>query len=390
MLHNQYQSSGGEDTVIRAEVELLKHRGLDVVEVQFSNNVRQDSTLRGHLYLLKNARWSEDSYDKIQTLCKRVQPDLVHIHNFWMRISPAAHAACRASGIPVVQTLHNFRLFCLNSGFVRNHQPCMDCLGRDPWRGVVRRCFHDSLVASAAVARMIRESRKRRVWQECVSAYITPSEKARAKLIRGGLPGDRVLVKPNFVPDPGPAPARPSSSDMVLFAGRLSPEKGIGALLQAWAKRRKPGRLVIAGDGPMKAALEFEASMLQLSNVHFIGRKSSAEMNRFMQNCRLVVLPSVCEETFGMTIVEAFAAGRPAIVFDLGSQGELVRHQQTGLKVPPNDIAGLAAALDEALGSGCLVDCTGARARSEYLARFTPDRNFDALMQAYQYAKERR
>jgi glycosyltransferase involved in cell wall biosynthesis len=170
---------------------------------------------------------------------------------------------------------------------------------------VVRRCFHNSFVASAAVAGLIRESRKRRVWQECVSAYITPSENARTKLIRGGLPTDRIFVKPNFVPDPGPSPAPPSASGMVLFAGRLSPEKGVSVLLQAWAKCRKRGRLVIAGDGPMKGALEFEAAQLRLTNVRFVGRKSSEEIKALMQECRLVVLPSVCEETFGMTIVEA-------------------------------------------------------------------------------------
>ena len=390
MMHNRYRQQGGEDVSVKAEIELLASRGVDVIPFLADNETDHADPPISTRKLALSSAWSRDSYDTTRRLCAHYRPDVVHVQNFWMRLSPSVHAACRKEGIPNVQTLRNFRLFCLNSLFLRDGGVCEDCLGKSVWRGVARRCYRDSLSASAAVARMIETNRRRRTWQEDVKAFVALTEHSRSKVVAGGLPPGRVFVKPNFVEDFALDVSAPSASRTILSVGRLSREKGIGTLLAAWAHGglQKIGRLEIIGDGPERPALERQAEAYGFPphTVRFLGQQTHDQVSRHIRAARAVVLPSLWYETFGRLVVEAFAAGRPAVVSSIGAMDELVASGRTGLKSAPGDAIALSESLRALLASDSLADRLGSQARQEYLARYTPDENYSRLLEIYGFA----
>jgi glycosyltransferase involved in cell wall biosynthesis len=247
IIHNFYTQPGGEDVVFAAEKALLHERGHEIVEF-----VRRNDEINGIHYLGASVSvvWSRDSQRALRRLIETVRPDVAHFHNTFLRISPAAYYACKDTGIPVIQTLHNYRLLCPSAIFFRDGHACENCLGKFiPWPGVLHRCYRDSRAATGAVAAMLVVHRLLRTWERTVDVFIALTEFARQKFIEGGLPADRVVVKPNFVhPDPGPGA---HDGGYALFAGRLSPEKGVRTLLAAWERLGAGIPLKIAGDGPL-------------------------------------------------------------------------------------------------------------------------------------------
>jgi glycosyltransferase involved in cell wall biosynthesis len=378
ILHNRYRQPGGEDQVACAETQLLRERGVDVLEYAVDNDtVSPLATV-----------WSRDSYRKVQEVCRHFRPDVAHVHNFWLKLTPSVHAACRESGAATVQTLHNFRLLCTNALFLRGSEVCEDCLGKTPWRGVMRRCYRDSFAASAGVAGMIVLNRRRGTWDRDVDAFIVLSEASRARFLAAGFSADRLFLKPNFVEDPGEPASLPSASDMVLCAGRMSPEKGFHVLLDAW--KGQQGRLILAGDGPERPALEARARALGLDGVTFAGRVNQAEMARLYRQARAVALPSICFEQFPRGVVEAYAHARPIVASDIGGLGELVAHDRTGRKFAVKDSRAMAGQLRSVLGDGVLANRLGAAARVEYLSKYTAEINFRRLLAIYEAAVARR
>ena len=393
MLHNRYREPGGEDLSVSAEVDNLRTHGIEVIDQQFDNDVSTGSGVAGNLRLALGAVWSRRSHQEISLLCEKYSPDVAHVQNFWMKLSPSVHDACHAAGVPTVQALRNFRLLCANALFLRHARVCEDCLGKLPWRGVVRRCYRNSAVASAAVSQMIVYNRWRGTWERDVDAFIASTEHSRSKFIAGRLPEGRIFVKPNFVDDPGNPDRPPSSSDCILYVGRLSQEKGLGLLLEAWAVAALSnlGRLLVVGDGPERAKLERKATKLGLSpaSVTFMGRRPTEDVRELLGGARALVAPSLCFETFGKTVAEALAFGRPSVVSALGALGELIEDGRTGIKFPAGDVGALGQSLKLVLSGKTLADRLGRRARREYLAKYTPDRNFRMLMEIYRFAIER-
>ena len=394
MFHNRYRQLSGENLSAEQETAALRAHGVEVVRVDYDNGAEAGSGWAENFRLGWHSAWSRASYEHARQLCARHRPDVAHVQNFWMRLTPSVHAACQAAGVATVQTLRNYRLVCTNALLLRNGRLCEDCLGKIPWRGVVRRCYRDSLMASAAVGRMIVHNRLRGTWERDVDAFLTPSEHSRSRFVKSGLSGERIFVKPNCVEGPATIPPLPSTSDRIVYLGRLSAEKGLEMLLGAWklGDLGRRGRLVIVGEGEERASLERRAAALGLAapRVSFAGHRSRAEAQQMVQAARGVVLPSLAYETFGRPIVEAFAAGRPAVVSNRGAPGELVDHGRTGLKFDAADEQALAAALNDLLASGELADRLGGNARREYLSRYTPERNFEMLMRTYRYAIEKR
>ena len=385
-MHNRYREAGGEDLVVRDEITLLRRHGVEVHTHEVDNEGSGAALAAG-------ASWASDSFRTVKELCESLRPDLAHVHNFWMKLSPSVHAACHAAGVPTVQTLHNFRLLCTNALFLRNGRACEDCLGKLPWRGVMHRCYRNSVLPSAAVAAMITANRWRGTWQRDVDAFIALTEHSASKFLRGGLPAGQIFVKPNFVEDPGPARNAPSASDAVLYVGRLSGEKGVAALLAAWASGNLSayGRLLVIGDGPERDFLERQAAEYKFpeARVEFLGHLAHDEVMRLQAGCRAVVMPSLAYETFGRTVIEGFSHGRPAVVSKEGGVGELVDDGRTGFTVDPANAAALAGALEKVMRDGALADRLGANGRQEYLSRYTPQRNYTQLSAIYRFAIER-
>lgn len=382
--HNFYQQAGGEDVVFAAETALLRARGHAVVEyVEDNREVHGANQLTTGL----RATWSRTSKARMGEVIAEHRPDIVHFHNTFPLISPSAYYAARAAGVPVVQTLHNYRLLCPDALFYRDGHVCEECLGRPvPWPGVAHSCYRGSRAATAAVAAMLTVHRLARTWARQVDAYVVLTEFARRKLIEGGLPAGKLMVKPHFVdPDPGPGT---HDGSFALFVGRLSAEKGVRTLLGAWELLAGRVPLRVVGDGPLGG--EVADAARRLPDVEWLGARPGAEVADLMGRAALLVVPSECYETFGRVVIEAYARGTPVVVSDLGAVPELVEPGRTGLLAAPGDPARLAETVSSAWDRPEDLAAMGRAAREAYDARYTAERNYARLLEIYAAARARR
>lgn len=380
-IHNFYTQGSGEDAVFSAEKALLQERGHGIVEF-----VRHNAEIYAMSYLGASVStlWSRDSMQALRRLIQTARPDVAHFHNTFLLISPASYYACNEYGIPVIQTLHNYRLLCPNALLFRNGRVCEECLGKFvPWPGVLHRCYRHSRAATAVVAAMLAVHRLLRTWERTVDVFIALTEFARQKFIQGGLPAARIVVKPNFIhPDPGPGP---HDGGYALFVGRLSSEKGIRTLLAAWEQLGSGVPLKIVGDGPL--ASEVARACESSRKIEWLGRVSASVALSLMGGALLVILPSECYENFPRVIVEAYAKGTPVIASNLGALAELVEDGRTGLRFRPGDPRDLAAKIEWAWTHPHELAQMGREARREYEEKYTAERNYEQLMAVYQLAQ---
>ena len=293
--HNAYQQRGGEDSVVADEVELLRAGGHEVMQMSAHND---DIAQMGRLELAAGTLWSGASARQMRALCSAFRPDVVHVHNSFPLLSPAVHWAAQEAGVPVVQTLHNFRLLCPQAMLLREGRVCEDCVGRLPWRGAMRGCYRGSVTQSTLLAGMLALHRGLGTWHRRVNRFIALNSFCRDKFVQGGLPAARVVVKPNFVDLPLPPPHR---REGLLFVGRLSPEKGLGVL--AAASRELAAPVTVVGSGPMEQSLRGEPGL------RLLGAMPMDQVMKQMQSAAALVLPSVWYENFPRTLVEAWACG---------------------------------------------------------------------------------
>ena len=384
VVHNYYQQAGGEDRVFLEETDLLEANGHEVVRYELHN---ERVTTMNPAMLAKDTLWSATAYKDLEAIIRRERPHVAHFHNTFPLVSPAGYYAAKAAGVPVVQTLHNYRLLCPVALFFRDGRVCEDCLGKAvPWPGVVHGCYRGSRAASGVVATMLTVHRALRTWTEMVDVYVALTGFARDKFVEGGLPGARIAVKPNFVaPDPGPGQG---GGGYALFVGRLAPEKGTGTMLAAWARLRSGIPLKIVGDGPLKDRVAKAAATRP--DVEWLGHRPVAEVHRLMREADLLVFPSEWYETFGRVAAEAFATGTPVVAADIGAVAEVVEHGRTGLLFRPGDPEDLAAQVDGLLSQPERLRRMRREARAEFEAKYTAERNYLALMEVYGAALERK
>lgn len=381
-VHNRYREPGGEDAVVDAERTLLTDGGHEVDLIEFDNPTTAVAATR----TLLRAPWNQKNADAVVERARRFRPDVVHVHNTWFALSPVVFRAVAAAGFPTVATIHNYRLLCLNAQFYRDGRICEDCVGRWPWPGVLHRCYRSSAAQSGAVAVTIVGHRIVGTWEKHTDVVVALTSFAARYLASAGVPGGSIVVKPNTVADPGPRPSSPSSSDMLLFVGRLSPEKGIEDLLQAWAsKPDSPRHLCIAGDGPLRATVE--SAVASSGSMSFLGRLESSEVADLMRRARSLVLPSRWFEGMPMVLVEAAAAGLPAIVPQHGALPGIVA--DGGLTYRSGSMTDLVRALVE-MEDDRLVDDLGMSARTHYETTFRPEAGLESLERIYEIAIEKR
>lgn len=376
LLHNSYQQAGGEDKVVAMEAEMLRSAGHEVHLELVSND--SIAGFAGKVRTLLAAPHDPRRTAWMNELLDRTGADLVHIHNFFPLLTPAVHEAAAGRGVPVVQTLHNYRLICAAATLMRDGAVCEKCLtGRSA--AIVHRCYRGSLPGSAAVVAMQARAERERTWQRSVTRFIALTEFARGKFIEGGLPADRLVVKPNAVQ--AAALGAPEGRRGALFVGRLSAEKGAAVLMRAW-QQVGDMPLSVVGDGPERAALQAIAP----ANVRFLGTLGAEAVGAEMQSARMMIVPSLWYEGFPMTIVEAFAAGLPVIASDIGSLREIVPDGVLGRRFRPGDHAGLATIVNELTVSPDLVAQYGRAARAAYDRHYTPERNLAELEAIYRDA----
>jgi glycosyltransferase involved in cell wall biosynthesis len=374
IVHNAYQLRGGEDSVVEAEAALLRSRGHEV-ELLIRHN--DDVTRMSRVDVAAHTLWSQLTVQQMRGLFDSFKPDVVHVHNTLPLVSPSVFWAATQAGVPIVQTLHNFRLLCPQATFLRDGLVCEDCLGHAPWPAVVHRCYRNSLLQTGAVTMMLMLHRGMGTYRNKVTRYIALNEFCRSKFIEGGLPADRIDVKPNFV-DHAVAPQWGARGGG-LYVGRLSVEKGLETLLQAM--RLHPGHQIeVIGNGPFEH--EVQASI----GAAYLGGRPLASILDKLANAAFLVLPSVCYEGFPRTLVEAFACGVPVIASRHGSLQELVDDGRTGLHFQPGDAVDLVSKIKWAQDHPEAMIDMGKAARAEYESRYVPERNCEELLAIYRQA----
>jgi glycosyltransferase involved in cell wall biosynthesis len=381
-LHTPYRQPGGEDAVVRAEAEVLRRSGHEVVQYQVQNPPGAAGAI-GSLVL---SPWNPLQARRVQGLAERIRPDVAHVHNTWYAQSPAVLWALRRSGVPTVMTLHNYRLVCANGQLFRDGAPCEDCVGASPWHGVQHGCYRDSMVLSVPAAGTIALHDRLRTWCRTVDRFVVLSEFAAERLVRGGLPPDRIELKPNFVADPGPRAAPAAASATVLYVGRLSPEKGVELLVEAWREVGEgPLELVVVGDGPLRERL----ARRPVARLRLVGQLPAAEVRRQMLAARALVLPSVWYEGQPVAVLEALAAGLPVLGSGIGGVPELLAPLGRDWLAAPGEVASWVAAL-RALADPERVEVASARARALYERSFSAATAARALEGVYERAADHR
>ena len=378
-VHNFYQQRGGEDSVYAAEYDLLRQNGETVIQYSVHNDsIREMSRLEA----ARKTIWNSTTSHEIRALISEHAPDVIHAHNTFPLVSPSLYYAAANAGVPVVQTLHNYRLLCPSAIFFRDGHLCEDCLGSIPYPAIVHSCYRDSKTASATVAALLVAHRAAGTWRRKVTTYIALTEFAKAKFVEGGLDPRQIVVKPNFLAeDPGIGDGR---GGYALFAGRLSREKGLGILLDAWEKLPPDFQLKIAGDGDLREMVEARAR--SFSNIEVLGKCDRSRILDLAKNAALQIVPSEWYEGLPMTIVEAFACATPVITSTLPSMNEIVTDKWNGARFQNASSAHLAACVRAVMSDSQLLAQMRKNARNTYETTYTPDRNYRVLMEIYRQA----
>jgi glycosyltransferase involved in cell wall biosynthesis len=381
-VHNRYQEPGGEDVAVAADASLLERAGHRVVRYERTNDEITHLGPLGRGELAIETLWSRRSRRQIAELMDRARPDVVHAHNTFPLISPSIFAAARAHQIPVVQTVHNYRMVCASAVLARDGVvPCHDCLHRTfPLPAVVHRCYRDSRTQSGVLAAYQTAHRLARTWDRYVTRYLAVSAYMADLLVNAGaVPADRIDVRPNFCePDPGSRDPHTNAKG-VVFAGRITKEKGVETLVRAAALA--PGVEVrIAGDGPYRADAERLSRQLGATDVRFLGHLDRSALLALIRSARCVAYTSISEEPSSLVLLEAAALGVPAIASAVGGAPEIVTNA-TGILVPPGDVAALAAAMRDTHWSA-----RGPAARARYEQEFSADHALNRLLAAYRRA----
>jgi glycosyltransferase involved in cell wall biosynthesis len=372
VVHNAYQQRGGEEAVVETEMALLRAHGHGV---EFFSRHNDELIGGGGLRAARDTLWSKRTMRDMSARISAFRPHIIHVHNTFPLISPSVYWSAARVPVPVVQTLHNFRLLCAPGTFLRGGKVCEDCLGRLPWRGIVHRCYRGSARHTAVLVAMLGLHRAIDTYQDKVTRYIALTEFSRSKLVQGGLPAAKILVKPNFVN----APRTENNNNNRrggLFVGRLSQEKGTSVLLAAM-DRLPQGVIHMIGSGPEQAAVSAH------SRVRCHGRKDQPAVLERMRAAQYLVVPSICYESFPRTIVEAFACGLPVIASRLGAMAEIVEDGRTGLLFEAGSDEDLARKIAWAEANPAALHLMGGNARREYEMKYTPEVNYRQLIKIY-------
>lgn len=382
VVHCRYILRGGEDAVFEAEVEQLRSNGITVDAFEKQNvDVRASSPIQKVRAGLATI-WSLSARSELAKRLDKFQPNVIHFHNTFPTLSPSVYYECRKREIPVIQTLHNYRLFCAAATFLRDGKICEDCLDGGFFNGFRHACYRDSRLASGALVSMQYLHHGIGTYAKAIDRFIALTEFSKGKFVQGGISAEKISVKPNSLAfDPGLGGGR---GDYALYVGRLSGEKGLRTLIAAWRKI-KDLRLVIAGDGPIADELLLGANDMG-AQIQFLGGLERQQVIELMKSALFLVVPSEWYEGFPMTIVEAYATGLPVVASNIGSLSEVVVPGETGELFSPGNPGSLCAAISRISHDPSQLDVLRTKARSRFDQLYSADANVKALMQIYSSA----
>lgn len=407
-VHNYYRYAGGEDHVVRAERDLLLRHGHEVIPFETSSAERSAALLLAQVVF--RSHYSPQARRRFAAALEAHRPDLVHAHNLFPLLTPSIYDACRQAGIPVVQTLHNFRMFYPNGLLYHNGRVDMRTLGGSAWALTGENIYHGSRLLTAAMIRSIEWHRARDTWNRGVDRFIALTPFARDLFVNFGMDPQRISVKPNFISmeknsrmaetqasaedarsvsrphnvqkQPNsfiPAEAAPDA--YALFAGRVSPEKGLLPIVSKWDLSHP---LIVAGVGPQLNRVRQETN----GNVRFMGWIDQDELAGWMRRASALIIPSECFEMFPVTLLEAMSRGVPVVCYDLGAQADIVRRAECGILVPPGDSEGFVAAAGRLIQDAKARARLGENGRRACMADYSPEANYKMLMSIYSEALE--
>ena len=382
MVHNYYAIRGGEDACIERERNILERNNIPVVTYTRHNAGLSQIELgwRSKVSLGVRTIWSRDDYRALRELIRREKPSLMHVHNSFPQISPAALYAARREGIPVVQTLHNYRLICPSGFFMRDNRVCEDCAHKTfPWPAVVHSCYSHGRGPTAVVATMLATHKLLGTWTNVVDAFIAQTAFMRGKFVENGIPASKIFVKAGFVdPDPG---IGPGGGDYAVYVGRLSSEKGIDILMKAWEQGAGAWPLKIVGEGPLESGVREAAK--RIPGIEVLGRLPDDALRVLRGNAMFQIVPSVWYEGGPAVINEAFAMGLPVVASRIGTLTEMIEHGRNGRQCNPGDADDLADQVRAIFSSPAELAQMRQNARNDFLARYTADEHFSTTMKIY-------
>jgi len=384
-LHNLYRFTGGEDAVVHRERMLLQQHGHQVVALERSNIEMDQWPLWRRALLPLRVMFSLESYRQVRKFCRAERPDVAHVHNVFFLLSPSVYYALNHEGVPIVQTCHNFRFLCANGLFLTEDRLCERCLAGNYFHAVVHRCYHDSRAQSLMLAATLAAHRYLGRWWDRMDAFIALSEFSRRKLIEGGLPKDRIFLKPNFQDAPPPVSEEPG--DYAIVMSRLHPEKDVETAIRAF-QSVEGLRLMVVGDGPLRAPLETLARDMGREKVEFKGFIGGEARFSLLRRARFLLLSSRVYENFSVSVLEAYAMGKAVVAPRIGAIAELVEDGVTGLLFEPRNPADLAARVRQLLARPGWAEELGRAARRRFEERFTPAVNYGQLMRIYDSARQ--
>lgn len=343
MVHNFYQIGGGEHTVFKNEVELLRENGHEVIEYTRSNDELKSSKLKLVLLPLTTI-WSWKTFWEVRRIIKKEKIDIVHCHNTFPLISPSVYYAARSMNVPVIQTIHNFRFLCPNGSFFCNGKVCEKCYEKNSFKDAIKNnCYRNSKIQTLVLVAMLKFHRCIGTYKKISYIFLTDFNRRKFdKLI--DINSDQVFIKPNFVKEPDKSHLVPAYRQFV-YAGRLEQNKGIMTLLEMWKELPKSYVLAIYGTGTLEELVQTKANEQQ--NIKFFGFRNQNDLFDAYDKSIAVVIPSEWYETFGMGIPECFSRGVPVICTDIGNPGEMIKQSKGGEVYPEGDFIKFKEALDK-------------------------------------------
>jgi glycosyltransferase involved in cell wall biosynthesis len=388
--HNRYRSAApsGENRVVDQESEALLSLGHDVVRFERESDSIEDWSPLQKAILPARVIWNPTTRRDLLRVLRQFKPDVVHIHNTFPLLSPSILYACRDERVPVVVTVHNYKLLCASGDFFRSGAVCHDCARGASMPALVHRCYRGSAIAT--LPPVVAARAHRRAWKHFVSAYIFISESVRRLLAGMELDPERVFVKHNLVPLANIGGLQPREQQpQVAYVGRLDEAKGIPLLLRAWDRYLSttgngPLRLAIAGSGPLESQVKSWAA--DRPSVELAGHLNKQDCSNLIAQSRAVLLPSQWEETFGLVVVEAMAAGVAPIASSHGSFPELITDGVNGVLYKAGDSDDLARVIMDVETNGARFAAYGVQARITYEQQHDPRRNIDQLLDIYRFA----
>jgi glycosyltransferase involved in cell wall biosynthesis len=405
MAHKFFHPSGGPETVMFQSIRILNSLGHEVIpfsmrhprnlatpysryfvpEVDYRNH---KGDLPGKLKAAFGLIYSLEARRRMEALIDDTEPDLAHLHNIYHQISPSIITALKRRGIPVVMTLHDFKLVCPNYTFFRQGTRCELCEGKHFYKAVVHRCVKDSFLASLLCAAEMYIHKMLRIYSQGVDRFIVLSQFSKEKMIQYGLPREKMRVLPNAVEvDEDPLTATPGS--YIIFLGRLSEKNGISTLVQAM-KQLPEVTLRVAGEGELESSLRQYVAKEGLDNVEFLGFVTGERLKRLVRECSFTVFPSLCYHNCPMSILEAFSYAKPVIGANLGSVPELAEDNKTGLLFEPGNIEDLASKIDYLYRKPQLIKKLGQNALNRVKENHSRERYYQELLQIYEGLIQRR